>query len=156
MGAFTHTLESLSPIEGGDKMRRGLGLKGDFDIKSFYGALRGSSSITFPWNSIWGVRAPRRVVFFFGTAAWGRVLTKDHLRKRGCTIMDWCCLCKSNGGSVNHLLLHCGEVFRFRALPLNLFVFLGFYLKGLLTCWPVGRIGWGSIFQMFGIWYHIV
>ena len=57
---------------------------------------------------------------------------------------------------MNHLLLHCGEVFRFRALPLNLFVFLGFYLKGLLTCWPVGRIGWGSIFQMFGIWYHIV
>ena len=66
MGAFTHTLESLSPIEGGDKMRRGLGLKGDFDIKSFYGALRGSSSITFPLKSIWGVRAPHRFLFFFG------------------------------------------------------------------------------------------
>ena len=63
MGAFTHTLEFLSPIEGGDKMRRGLGLKGDFDIKSFYGALRGSSSITFPWKSIWGVKAPCCVVF---------------------------------------------------------------------------------------------
>ena len=49
VGAFTHTLESLSPpIEGGDKMRLCLGSKGDFDIKSFYGALRASSSITFP------------------------------------------------------------------------------------------------------------
>ena len=36
---------------------------GVFDIKSFYGALRGSSSITFPWKSIWGVKAPRRVLF---------------------------------------------------------------------------------------------
>ena len=71
MGAFTHTLESLSPIEGGDKMRRGLGLKGDFDIKSFYGALRGSSTITFPWKSIWGVKAPCCVSFFVWTTAWG-------------------------------------------------------------------------------------
>ena len=84
---------------------------GVFDIKSFYGALRGSSSITFPWKSIWGVKAPRRVSFFVWTAAWGRVLTTDRLRKMGCTIMDWCCLCKCNGESVDHLLLHCGEVF---------------------------------------------
>ena len=99
MGAFTHTLESLSPpIEGGDKMRRGLGLKGDFDIKSFYGALRGSSSITFPWKSIWGVKAPCRVSFFVWSAAWGRVLTTNHLRKRGCyTIMDWCCCVNVTG-----------------------------------------------------------
>ena len=53
LGTFAHTLESLSPpIEGRDKMRWCLGSKGDFDIKSFYGALRGSSSITFPWKSI--------------------------------------------------------------------------------------------------------
>ena len=99
-GAFAHTLESLShPIEGRDKMRWCSGSKGDFDIKSFYGALRGSSSITFPWKSIWGVKAPRRVLFFVWTTTWGKVLTTDHLRKRGCTIMDWCCLCRCNGES---------------------------------------------------------
>lgn len=27
---------------------------GDFDIPSFYSALRGSSPIIFPWQSIWG------------------------------------------------------------------------------------------------------
>ncbi|XP_075645478.1 protein GLUTELIN PRECURSOR ACCUMULATION 3-like [Castanea sativa] len=73
VGAFTRTLELLSPpIEGGDKMRLCLGSKGDFDIKSFYGALRASSSITFPWKSIWGVKAPCCVSFFVWTAAWGK------------------------------------------------------------------------------------
>ena len=37
-----------------------MGLQGDIDIKSFYGALRGSSSITFTWK---GVKAPRCVFF---------------------------------------------------------------------------------------------
>ena len=49
--------------------------------------------------------------FLFGQLHGGRVLTTDHLRKRGCTIMDWCCLCKCNRESVDHLLLRCGEVF---------------------------------------------
>ena len=41
VGTFFHTLESLCPpIEDGDKMRWCLGSKGEFDIKSFYGALR--------------------------------------------------------------------------------------------------------------------
>uniref|UniRef100_A0A7N2MML9 Rubredoxin-like domain-containing protein n=1 Tax=Quercus lobata TaxID=97700 RepID=A0A7N2MML9_QUELO len=98
VGAFTRTLELLSPpIEGGDKMRWCLGFKGVFDIKSFYGALRGSRFITFPWKSIWSVKALRHVSFFVWTAAWGRVLTTDHLRKSGCTIMDWCCLCEFCG-----------------------------------------------------------
>ena len=64
MEAFFHTLESLNPpIEDGDKMWC-LGLKGEFDMKFFYGTWRGSSFITFPWKSIWPVKAPYRVIFF--------------------------------------------------------------------------------------------
>ena len=93
-------------------MRWRLGYKGKFDIKYFYGALRESSSITFPWKSIWGVKAPHHVSFFVSTAAWGKILTTKPLGRRGFTIMDWCCLCKCDGESVDNLLLHCGEVFR--------------------------------------------
>ena len=154
MGAFTCTLESLSPpIKGGDKMKWCLRSKGVFDIKSFYGVLRGSSSITFLWKSIWDVKAPCRVLFFVWTAAWGRVLTMDHLRKRGCIIMNWCCLCKCVWIICFYIVV---RFFGYGALPLDILVFLGFYLKGLLACWLVGGIGWGSILQMFGIWYHIV
>ncbi len=31
----------------------------------------------------------------------------DNLWKRRVLVIDWCCMCKSNGESVNHLLLHC-------------------------------------------------
>ena len=67
------------------------------------------------------MKAPCRVSFFVWIVAWGRVLTTDHLRKRDYTIMDWCCLCKSNGESVDHLLLHCGEVFWLWSFALRFF-----------------------------------
>ena len=31
----------------------------------------------------------------------------DNLQRRGFLLADWCCLCQSDGESVNHLLLHC-------------------------------------------------
>ena len=77
-----------------------------------YGALKESSSINFLWKSICGVKAPHHVSFFVSIAAWGKILTTEPLGRRGFTIMDWCCLCKCDGESVDHLLLHCGEVFR--------------------------------------------
>ena len=65
------------------KMRWCLGSKGDFDIKSFYGALRGSSSITFPLKSIWGVRAPHRLLFFFWDSCMGEGSHKGPFEEKG-------------------------------------------------------------------------
>ena len=39
---------------------------GDFDIPSFYGALRGSSPIIFPWKSIWGCEGSTLEGYFLG------------------------------------------------------------------------------------------
>ena len=61
------------------------------------------------------------VSFFVWTAAWGKVLITDHLRKSSFTIMDWCCLCRCNGESVDHLLLHCGEVSQLWSFALRSF-----------------------------------
>jgi hypothetical protein len=38
---------------------------------------------SFPWKSIWRTKAPPRVAFFAWTAAWGKILTVDNLRRRG-------------------------------------------------------------------------
>ena len=98
VGAFLHLLESHNPLnEAGDWVRWRLKKK-----HSFYSALRGSSSTTFPWKIIWGVEAPHQKRF-----GVGKILTGNNLRRRGFTIVDWCCLCQCSGEDVNHFLILC-------------------------------------------------
>lgn len=102
---FLLTLESNSPVsEDGDFMWWVPKKKGVFDIFSFYNALRGSYSVIFPWKGIWEAKVPRQVSFFVWTAAWGSILTSDNLRRRGFTIVDWCCMCRGSEEFVHHLL----------------------------------------------------
>jgi len=49
--------------------------------------------------------------FFAWSAALGKILTVDNFRKRHIIIVDRCCLCKRDGESVDHLLLHCDVAF---------------------------------------------
>uniref|UniRef100_A0A7N2MU62 Reverse transcriptase zinc-binding domain-containing protein n=1 Tax=Quercus lobata TaxID=97700 RepID=A0A7N2MU62_QUELO len=79
------------------------------------------------WRSIrvWKVKAPRRVSFFVWTAIWDRILTGDNLRGRGMDFVDRCILCRSNGETVDHLLLHCGKVYRLWSLVFRSFGFSG-------------------------------
>jgi hypothetical protein len=41
------------------------------------------------------------------TAALGKILTAYNLRKRNIVLVNWCSMCKANGESVDHLLIHC-------------------------------------------------
>ncbi|KAF5445889.1 hypothetical protein F2P56_031564, partial [Juglans regia] len=81
--------------------------KGIFSVRSFYKSLSHTTTIQFPWKRLWRNKAPPKAVFFAWTAAWGKILTIDNLRKRRLVILDWCCLCKRSGETVDHLLLHC-------------------------------------------------
>uniref|UniRef100_A0A7N2LG27 COP9 signalosome complex subunit 8 n=1 Tax=Quercus lobata TaxID=97700 RepID=A0A7N2LG27_QUELO len=85
--------------------------KGVFDIRSFYNKLRSSLPITFPWKGIWKAKAPTHASFFVWTAAWEKILTGDILWCRGFDFVDWCILCRCNGESANHLLLHCDKAY---------------------------------------------
>jgi hypothetical protein len=96
---------------------------GQFDVRSFYGALQASNRSRFPWKIIWGVKAPRHISFFLWTAARGKILTCDNLMKRGHVLAAWCCMCKKGWETVDHLLIHC----------------------------EVAAALWGFIFQRFGI-----
>jgi hypothetical protein len=60
----------------------------------------------FSLNGIWRVQAPKRVAFFVWTAALGKILTHDNLRRCGIVVVEWCVMCK-HGESVDHILLHC-------------------------------------------------
>jgi hypothetical protein len=48
-----------------------------------------------------------RVAFFAWLVTLGKILTLDNLRKKHIILVDRCCMCKRNGESVDHLLLHC-------------------------------------------------
>ncbi len=122
--SFLHLLQShLSSREVDDGLRWSLKKTGTFDIRSFYMALRDSSTVVFPWKSIWRTKAPRRACFFEWTAAWNRILTCDNLSKRGYTLTSWCCMCCSSGETVDHLLIHC----------------------------PMASALWSWVFQTFGV-----
>ena len=37
----------------------------------------------------------------------GKILTADNLRRRRIILVSWYCMCKADGESVYHLVLHC-------------------------------------------------
>jgi hypothetical protein len=51
--------------------------------------------------------SPKRVAFFVWTAALGKILTHDNLRRCGIVVIEWCVMCKKHGESVDRRLLHC-------------------------------------------------
>ena len=78
-----------------------------FQVKSSYQVLNASRIGDFPRKIIWKSKVPPRVAFFSWTAALGKILTADNLRKRHIVLVSWCCMCKAAGESMDHLLLHC-------------------------------------------------
>jgi hypothetical protein len=91
---------------GEDKMCWRIGSTTDFEVRLYYQALVPSIG-SFPWKSIWQAKIPPRVAFFSWLASLGKVLTADNLRRRNLILVSWCCMCKADGESVDHLFLHC-------------------------------------------------
>jgi hypothetical protein len=106
--SFFDRLYSISARHGeGDKLVWNPSKKCLFKVRSFYEELIRKDDSSFPWKNIWRVKAPTRVAFFVWSAAFGKILTHDNLRKRNVIVIEWCCLCKKSGESADHLLLHC-------------------------------------------------
>ena len=76
-----------------------------FDVHSFYKSLLKAPLVFFPWQCIWSVKVPRRVSFFLWTATRGGILTLDNLVKKNLPLVNWCCLCRCEEETMDHLLL---------------------------------------------------
>ena len=111
-----------------------------FEVSSYYQALLGVCTQSFSQRSIWKQKVASRVAFFVWIATLGTILAIDNLRKRKVLILDWCCLCKSNGESVDHFLLHFPIVFELWSMMFTLF---GIYwampktVVEFLACWQL-------------------
>jgi hypothetical protein len=67
-----------------------------------------SSNLSFFFlRKVRGVKAPLQVAIFVWIAALGKVLTLNNSRKRNVVVVEWCCMCKNSGESINHLLICC-------------------------------------------------
>ena len=109
-----------------------------FTVRAYYHLLIGHSEQSFPWKSIWKQKIPSRVAFFVWTAALGKCLTIDNLRKRKVCILNWCYMCKCNSESVNHLFLHCTVASELWDMVFGLFGVnwvMPLFVVGLFACW---------------------
>ena len=137
-----------------DQIRWSLDHNGQFAVKSYHKVLAGRRAQPFPWKPIWKSKVPPRVAFFVWTAAKGKILTMDNLRKRGICIVEWCCLCKKSGESPEHLLLHCSYAQALWSFAFSLFGIswvMPAQITDLLTSWMGGfgksraALVWGEV-----------
>ena len=117
--------------------------KKSFTVRSYYHSLTAHASKQFPWKGIWKPKVPTRVSFFVWTAVLGKILTNDNLRKRRVLLVNWCCLCKVDGESIDHLFIHCSLAKQPWDTILSLFDVhwvMPQKLQDLIACWP-GALG---------------
>ena len=68
-------------------------------------------------------KVPSKINFFVWTVALGRILTNENFRKRQLGVIDWCCMCRRVGETINHLLLHCPIVRELRSMVHGVYTF---------------------------------
>jgi hypothetical protein len=152
--SFFHVLHLAIAIrDRADRLRWVPSKKGVLKVKSYFSSLACCEGSHFPWKSVWRTQAPSRAAFFAWSAALGKILTADNLRKRKIIIVDRCYLCKRDGKTVDHLLLlHCDVASTLWNHVFSRFGCLGLCLRELLIYLLVGgrRVGQGVL--QFGRW----
>jgi hypothetical protein len=76
--------------------------------------------------------------FFAWSAALGKILTMDNLTRQHVIVMVICCMCKRNGESVDHFLLHCNVAYAIWSVLFNRFGMSWVMPRrviGLNDCW---------------------
>uniref|UniRef100_A0A2N9IC50 BTB domain-containing protein n=1 Tax=Fagus sylvatica TaxID=28930 RepID=A0A2N9IC50_FAGSY len=105
-------------------------------------------------QSIWKAKVTPRVAFFTWTAALGRILMADNLRRRRVMLVSWCYMCKADGESVDHLLLHCvyaKELWDVVFAMFGVFWVMPGRVRELFACWQ-GKMGKHPKNMLHGPW----
>lgn len=105
MTSFLDFLYSKVPKKDGrDKLSWSLSGSSQFDVCSYYAELRGLDDISFPWKSIWDVKAPRRASFFVWIASWEKFLLMI-IPLRGATLLLAGVVCAERVGDICYFIV---------------------------------------------------
>ena len=159
MNVVTALFQKLQPVaiqrRNQDKLRWIPSKKWTFKVKDFFRALSRAEGRGFPWKSVWWTKSPHRAAFFVWPAAFGKIFTLNSLRKRQVVVINRCFMCKKDGESIDHLLLHCEVA---HALWYNIFSRLGLSwvmpssVLDLCACWcSSGRTRSAVVWKMVPI-----
>ena len=85
-------------------------LNGRYTIRANVTLLEGFSDRTTPWKMLWNNLVPLKVSFFAWEVWWEKILTTEHLKKRGFQLASRCPLCGKAEENLNQLLIHCPSV----------------------------------------------
>jgi hypothetical protein len=152
--SFHNLLYAHNLVGGVDKIWWILDRKGKYAVKSFYNVLISRDCCSFPWKSIWRTKALPRVAFFVWSAALGKILTLDNLRKKIMVLVNRCGMCKKDEESVDHLLFivnvlnSCGMLFSV------VLVWRGLCLGGMRIFCVAGGQGVVPVMPWFGKWFR--
>ena len=94
---------------------------GVFSVKSLYRAMQPVSFVAFPSKIILNSCVQPKLSFFAWEASWGRVLTLDHLQKRGWALTNRSFLCHTCEESIDHFLINCEKTREVWILLLSFF-----------------------------------
>ena len=144
ISTFLDLLYSVSPKgQGQDQICWKPTMSKTFQVCLFYHVLSSKAGVLFTWKCIWKPKVPPRVAFFIWTVVLGRILTANNLRRRNIILVDWCCLCKEDGETIDHLFLHCKVARELWNFVFNLFGMswvMPRKVVELLSCWQ-GSLG---------------
>ena len=123
-----------------------------FTVKLLFASLACTEGRRFPWKSVRQTQAPPRAIFFVWSAALGKILTLDNLKRRQVFVTNRSCMCKRSEDTVDHLLLHCEVAYALWSAFFGRFGLSWVMLRrvsDLLACrWSTGRRESAGVWKM--------
>ena len=80
---------------------------GLFSVNSLFGELKGGSAAAFQESMLWNLCVPSKVSFFACKVWWGKMITLNQLKRRGCALANKRSLCSEDEKNIEHILLPC-------------------------------------------------
>ena len=118
-----------------------------FEVHGDYHSLSPATGMSIPWKLVWQS----------WSAALGKILFIENLRKRSIISLEWSYMCKQSGELVDHLLLHYPIAYELWAMVWILFGLLWVMpQRESLICWQHGKVPLVDIeIELFGGLCHI-